>query len=827
MRVKNIFRLIYGSTILLLILVATFAVMLQGTISNISENANRRYKSVLAADELMQTSEDLTKYCRTYIITGDPIWEKKYFDVVAIRSGEKARPDGTKKSLMDIMKELNFTDAEFAKMNQASQNSADLVRDETVAMNAVKGLFADANGNFTIKGEPNLALARDLVYGKKYIKSLEDIMVPLEEFRQLTNARTTKILSDSVEKGDMLVLIISIFVVILIATTIFSYVIINKKILAVIGGEPTEMKDIADKIADGDFSFKVDNEVHTGAYAALLTLSNNIKTLLADLNEMSHQHDLGDIDVVIDVNKYHNDFAVMTKGINDMVNGHIAVKKKAMACVKEFGLGNFDAELEKFPGKKAFINDTIEQVRANLKNVIQESNLIIDNISHGNVEHRGNVDNLNGDFKKIVGGMNNMLNIIGTSFEETMEVLERLAKGDLQARMVKEYDGAFEVLKQDLNTSFDSLPLNEIQSVMQAMANGDLTVNMRGDYQGDNLRIKEAVNNSIQSLNQILTNVKTTVDEVTHASIQVSDTSQALSQGATQQAASLEEITSSMNQIGSQTKLNAENAGIANTLASNARDAAEKGNTEMSLLTGAMNEINASSQSISKIIKVIDDIAFQTNLLALNAAVEAARAGRHGKGFAVVAEEVRSLAARSAKAAKETSEMIENSIKTVDRGAELVQKTGEALSLIQSESIKVADIIGEITTSSNEQAQGISQINEGLNQIDRVTQTNTASAEESASAAEELSGQASQLRELVDRFKLSGGGFGGGSMQALPSPGRTFVSSSRSLPSRPSHIPPVSEDDFMDLVNPNESSSSLGLDPRDVIKLDEDDFGRY
>lgn len=303
-------------------------------------------------------------------------------------------------------------------------------------------------------------------------------------------------------------------------------------------------------------------------------------------------------------------------------------------------------------------------------------------------------------------------------------------------------------------TGMITKPVNKVKKVAEEIAGGNLNVSIDVDSKDEVGALTEAIKVMTDNLNEVMRNINSSAEQVASGSRQVSDSSIALSQGATEQASSIEELTASLEEISSQTKLNAENAGQANGLAEAAKTNAVEGNTQMQEMLKAMEEINISSSNISKIIKVIDDIAFQTNILALNAAVEAARAGQHGKGFAVVAEEVRNLAARSANAAKETTDMIEGSIKKVEGGTKIAKETAEALSKIFHGVEKVAKLVGDISVASNEQASGIAQVNQGIIQVSQVVQSNSATSEESAAASEELSSQAALLKEMVGKFKL-------------------------------------------------------------------------
>jgi methyl-accepting chemotaxis protein len=482
----------------------------------------------------------------------------------------------------------------------------------------------------------------------------------------------------------------------------------------------------------------------------LLRMIRMISKPIQELTACAEKISEGETDFVFAVDTT-DEIGRLKRAFSGMVAG---LKQKTDAAV-ELSKGNLDVNISAYSDKDKLALSMIK-LKETLSRMTGDINALTKAAMNGELSVRTDADRHQGEFRKIIEGVNATLDAIVSPINEVALVMEGISHGNLGVMIRSQYKGDYDKLAGSINQTVEGLRnmIGEISEVLEKMSEGNLDIEPLQDYEGDFGRISESINMIITALNELIGEISKASEQVAAGSKQVSEGSMHLSQGATEQASSIEELSSGMAEMSSRIKMNAANAAQANQIALEAKENAVKGNMRMKDMLKSMEDINEASGNISKIIKVIDDIAFQTNILALNAAVEAARAGQHGKGFAVVAEEVRNLAARSADAANETTEFIEATVKKVDMGTKIANETAASLLSIVESSARVAELVEEIADASTQQAGGISQINIGIDQVSQVVQTNSATAEESAAASEELMTQAQLLNDNVSRFQL-------------------------------------------------------------------------
>ena len=571
-----------------------------------------------------------------------------------------------------------------------------------------------------------------------------------------TSLEMTRSTTDATNAINNAIVYQTLFVAGIMLTVIMIIVVVSNLITRPI----QELTQAAISIAKGNLNVNIRKHANDeiGVLSDSFTeVATQLQRIIKDFDDMYFLHeDEGDFEARIDTSSYIGSYKKITESHNQIIHSYVMIIADILTMTAAMADGDLDKELGiVYKGKKQDAIARTGVLKSRIKEIADGMDIISNAVAEGKLSTRVDLSKYRGDWVNIMAGLNNVFDIISGPFDEAISVTRAMSEGNFSLAMQGNYKGAFNNLKNSLNSTTSDVHdhIVEINQNLSRIANGDLSVFISSEYAGEFATIKNSINTIGKTLSQTVNEIASSSGQVLQGSKQISDSSMKLSDGATNQTNAIQEISSAMDMINSSIEMDTRNALNADTLSSTSVQNAKDGNIEMNKMLESMSRIGQSSSDISKIIKVIEDIAFQTNLLALNAAVEAARAGEHGKGFAVVADEVRSLALRSQTAARETTELIEDSILKVKEGTEIAHKTADTLSRIVENAEEVSNMINKISESARDQEKVLLGLNSGIKLISEVISANTATSEESAAASEELTSQADLLKQMISYFK--------------------------------------------------------------------------
>ncbi|MDR2166884.1 MAG: methyl-accepting chemotaxis protein [Clostridiales bacterium] len=490
-------------------------------------------------------------------------------------------------------------------------------------------------------------------------------------------------------------------------------------------------------------------------YSRFSDLSGTVQELMMDIQDMAEAQVRGEDDAFVDEKKYQGGLRDLAKSVNGMVKVYQADFVELITVAKKYGEGDFSVNVSEYPGNWKWANDAVDGLRDSFIHITKEVNKINNNAIKGNFDMQADLGNQKGEWAVLLTKLNDFCRAVNEPLLAVEHNVILMSKGDFTP-LEGNFSGKFKVLQDACNEANVKLNehVDEIAHVLRAMAGGDLTQELRQDYPGSYMPIKKALITILDSLNASMKDITKASEQVLGGATTLADSARSLADGTTEQAVTIDELNSSIALIEEKTHFNSKRAGDADDLARLSNEHARVGNEKMQSMLNSMDNIKLSSDNISKIIKTIEGIAFQTNLLSINASVEAARAGAHGTGFAVVAEEVGNLASRSQKATKESSQLILDSIASVDNGSSSAQLAASTLDSMVDSARQVSELVSQIAVISKEQATAIAELNKGIGHISDIVQSNAATSEECSALASEFTGHAQVLMDMVAFYKI-------------------------------------------------------------------------
>jgi len=572
---------------------------------------------------------------------------------------------------------------------------------------------------------------------------------------------TIAITSNDLSQETLWRVILSIVPVTIIFTAFTAYImflnvrnLVNKPI--------SHLIDLTSNAANGNFNYtsSVDNipkdeigRLTIETYSFIGVFAKVVDEIRAVTNEFN---DNGDYEHRINTSGYSGSIKDMVEAINTIADSYESNVLELLNALSEISNGNLNIEIKRHPGKKEILNKHFDDLINTIKNVRDDLAYLVNSASKEHLSVRLDDSKYNGEWFEIIKSFNGLMEAIESPIQEANEVMGYAAVGDFDRKMSGIYSGDFLTLKNSINNTISSMTqyIDEIYDLLGALANHDLDLQIRSEYVGKFSNIKDALSNITTQFNIVIADINSTANHVDSLSKIISDGSKTLASGSVVQASSIETLTETIQAINKRTEQQDEGTRAVETLSEQLKDHAVKGSTNMDQMLISMDGIIDSSNKITNIAKVIEDIAFQTNLLALNATVEASHAGVYGKGFSVVADEVRSLAAKCQVSAKETALLIEECIERVSEGKENANQTAGTLQVIVDEITQVAAIIKSIASVSEEQSDALGKITLSVSKILDVMLSNSESSETTSSASHVLSVQSDTLKETVRLFEL-------------------------------------------------------------------------